>query len=101
MENIKSAVDAGKLPSEAFSELEREAQKVSKDPLTHALNAPRDVKQMRNAKQRVKEKKELPADSLYTAYQLGHVETDFITDFILLPSLIILLLNKGNSLLID
>lgn len=95
IEKMKGAVDQGKFPHELFSHLERESRKESQDPNWNAINAPRDMEQIRNAFKRAKVEKMLPQDSLYMAYQIGYLETDFMTDLSLLPCTTILMHNKG------
>jgi hypothetical protein len=97
IENMKKSVDKDKYPHETFTALDREALAESLNPITHSFNGPRDVKQVRNAVQREKSLKALPSDALYLIYQLGVLETDFISDLVLLPTLVILMFNKGKT----
>lgn len=99
LEQIKTAAsDESKHPHEHYDELDRKARMASTDPLTYATSGPRDVKQVRNAKERVlKEQQMISLDDLYRSYQLGYLETSFISNFILLPGAVILMHSKGND----
>ncbi len=98
LRKAKKAVAVGdKYCHETYAALDRDARQETQDPDRLAYEGPRDIKQIRNVKAQVKKEKMISSDGIYTAYQIGHLEGNFITDMILLPSLIILMCNKGNN----
>lgn len=98
LRKAKRAVAVGdKYCHETFAALDRDARQETQDPDRLAFEGPRDIKQIRNVKAQVVKEKKVSSDGIYTAYQIGYLEGNFITNMILLPSLIILMCNKGNT----
>lgn len=97
----KVASDDGKLPSEIYQVLDAAARQESFNVLHQAISAPRDVKQIQNAKERHRQSKLLSQDDIYDTYQLYNETDGFITDFHLLPSMIVVCHKKGTCLLIE
>ena len=73
-----------KLPLQVFADLVAQA---SCEVDRHKVDGPRNIKQVQNALQNVREAVRLSPDSVYNLYEL-HKETGFVSDIHLAPSLI-------------
>ena len=65
------------------------------DVKEHVKAAPRDLKQVRNAQQRFRDGTRLTRDPIYELHEL-YYETDFISDVILFPNLVVLCYFQGT-----
>lgn len=89
-------MDKGELPSEIYKVLDAAARQEPTDLLHQATSAPRDMKQVQNAKERVRQSKLMSQDSVYDVYQMSEESGGFVAHMKLIPTMTILCYKKGT-----